>query len=629
MERTALELSAGFQLGDFQIIPNRNIVEKVEYSTRLEPKIMDVCLLLAKRCGDVVSRNELTDEVWGREFGSDESLTRAIHILRKTFNQSPAGGVVIETIPKHGYRLVASIASLSTETQKQTLSLPTDEKAETLLAVLPFDNLSDDKEMGFFADGVSEQILLRIVSGSDIKVIGRTASFQYRGADKAEAPNALNATHILDGSISRAGSKVRISVHLLEVATASGIWSDHFDRDIEDMFAVQDEISEAVAEVMDRTFSATPMQPIAPEIYDRYLRARADGVDVRAEDMQRTLMLLESVTHDAPDFAPGWASLGEALVTFLVSRPHDDRNLIRKRAQDAISRCLALDPGSTQALLWQWYLLPPFGQFIEQQRLMDRLAKSSGHSGAARFLLSYHLMHVGRLTEAMQVAKESSVLLPDNVDVDSALAVTSWAAGDFKRGRILMESKLERYPDNHHITYWLIMACLHNQDWETANQLISPDRLAQYPLREYVLAPDLVKRMQYRQKDDIWAAFNKLAQPAKITGYVDAAWFEYSAHLGLVDAVYDLIDQVKLGPSGTNEDNIGLNAYRTCSLFYAATPEMRNDIRFVKLCARYGLVEYWLETQKWPDCADQVPYDFRAECEKYRDYPKDTFFMQP
>ena len=69
-------------------------------------------------------------------------------------------------------------------------------------------------------------------------------------------------------------------------------------------------------------------------------------------------------------------------------RLYDDRDLVRKRAQDAIDRCLAIDPESTQTLLWEWYLLPPFGQFLEQQRLMDRLMKSSGHSGAARFLLS-------------------------------------------------------------------------------------------------------------------------------------------------------------------------------------------------------------------------------------------------
>lgn len=626
MERSALDLSAGFRLGDFQVVPDRNIVKCAKQSIHLEPKIMHVCLMLAQRCGDVVLRDELIKEVWSEEFGSDESVTRAIHVLRKTFTQADSDSVAIETIPKRGYRLVASIADLPNKQYNQNIPPAAAAKSQIILAVLPFDNLSSDEEMTFFSDGVSEEILGRIVRGSDITVIGRTSSFQYRGADKAKAYRVLGATHILDGSIRRSGDKIRISAHLLETDTQAGIWSDQYDRHIADIFAVQDEISEAIANAMDRTFSAKPVQAIAPEIYDRYLRARADGVVYQRDAMQRTLMLLESVTHDAPDFAPGWAALGEALVTLLFSRPHDDRDLIRKRAQDAIARCLALDPESTQTILWQWYLLPPFGHFLEQQRLMDHLAKSSGHSGAARFLLSYNLQHVGRLNEALRIAEESSALLPGNFDVDFSLAVAAWTAGDFQRGRMLLESMLERSPDNHHIAYVLIKACVHDQDWAAANQLISPDRMAQYPLREYVLAPDLVRRMQYRNSDDIWAAFNKLAEPAKKTGHVDAAYFEYSAHLGLVDPVYNLIDQVKLGPVGARGDHIGGNAYRTVGMFNAPTPEMRNDIRFVKLCARYGLVEYWLELQKWPDCADQVPYNFRAECEKYHDYPKDEFF---
>jgi TolB-like protein len=625
MGRSALDLSSGFQLGDFQVIPDRNTVKCAKQSIHLEPKIMHVCQMLAERCGDVVLRDELIDEVWGEKLGSDESVTRAVHVLRKTFTQPDTDSVTIETIPKRGYRLVAQIVGLPEKRRDQNMPIASAAKSEIILAVLPFDNLSNDEEMTFFSDGVSEEILGRIVRGSDITVIGRTSSFQYRGVDKAKAYRVLGATHILDGSIRRSGDKIRISAHLLETETQAGIWSDQYDRNIADIFAVQDEISEAIANAMDRTFSAKPMQAIAPEIYDRYLRAREDGVVYQRDDMQRTLMLLESVTHDAPDFAPGWAALGEALVTLLLSRPHDDRDLIRKRAQDAIARCLALDPESTQTILWQWYLLPPFGHFLEQQRLMDQLAKSSGHSGAARFLPSYHLMHVGRLNEALRVAEESSALLPGNIDVDFSLAITNWYAGEFKRGRMLMESMLERFPDNHHNAYMLIMACVHDQDWDAANRLISSDRLAHYPLREYVLAPDLIRRMQYRNSDDIWAAFNKIAQPAKITGHVDAAWFERSAHLGLVDSVYDLLDQVKLGPAGASQDHIGVNAYRTSGMFMAATPEMRSDIRFVKLCARYGLVEYWLELQKWPDCADQVPYDFRAECEKYRDYPKDEF----
>jgi hypothetical protein len=99
----------------------------------------------------------------------------------------------------------------------------------------------------------------------------------------------------------------------------------------------------------------------------------------------------------------------------------------------------------------------------------------------------------------------------------------------------------------------------------------------------------------------------------------------YSAHLGLVEEAYRLAESARLGPGGTSDDIMGPDAYRTALLFQAGLPELRNDPRFVRLCARLGLVEFWLATDKWPDCVDEVPYDFRAECARARDLPKERF----
>ena len=97
------------------------------------------------------------------------------------------------------------------------------------------------------------------------------------------------------------------------------------------------------------------------------------------------------------------------------------------------------------------------------------------------------------------------------------------------------------------------------------------------------------------------------------------------AHVGLVDEAYVAVERAFLGPRGTADDVMGPDAYTTGMLFWHGMPEIRRDRRFVRLCARLGLVEFWLATQKWPDCADEVPYDFRSECEKARDVPKEAF----
>ena len=148
-----------------------------------------------------------------------------------------------------------------------------DDESEPVLAVLAFDNLSSDPEMQFFSDGVSEEIIQRLSRGAKLKVIGRTSSFQFRGERKAEAAQSLHCSHVLDGSIRRAAGRVRISAHLVEASSRTTLWSDRYDRGLEDIFAVQDEISENIAGALDQTFSSFSTRAVDPAVYDLYLRA--------------------------------------------------------------------------------------------------------------------------------------------------------------------------------------------------------------------------------------------------------------------------------------------------------------------------------------------------------------------
>jgi adenylate cyclase len=150
--------------------------------------------------------------------------------------------------------------------------------AEPLLAVLAFDNLSGDPELAYFSDGVSEEILDTVARSSGLRVIGRASSFQFRGADKAAAKvaGALKATHTLDGSVRRSGPHVRIAARLVDCASETTVWSDRYDRDLTDIFALQDEIAVAVAAALKTTLArASPPTPIEPEVFDLFLRAQA------------------------------------------------------------------------------------------------------------------------------------------------------------------------------------------------------------------------------------------------------------------------------------------------------------------------------------------------------------------
>ena len=208
-----------------------------------------------------------------------------------------------------GWRtVVASVAALlgapDPGTQAHLPASAPNPPAESLLAVLPFDNLSSDPEMQFFSDGVSEEIIQRLSRGAELKVIGRTSSFQFRGERKAEAARALSCSHVLDGSIRRAAERVRISAHLVEASSLTTIWSDRYDRGLEDIFSVQDEIAENIAAALDQAFASFSTRAVDPTVYDLYLRASPKSY---APDELRTHVgVLEVATQRAPRFAEAW-----------------------------------------------------------------------------------------------------------------------------------------------------------------------------------------------------------------------------------------------------------------------------------------------------------------------------------
>ncbi|MEJ0059557.1 MAG: hypothetical protein WDM79_08305 [Terricaulis sp.] len=152
-------------------------------------------------------------------------------------------------------------------------------RSEAILAVLPFDNDSDDDAMEFFSDGVADEIMLILLRQSALKVIGRTSAFQFRGAKKCEAAAALKATHVLDGAVRRVGDHVRVNAQLIECASGVALWSARFDRGIGEAFELQDDIAKEVASALKHTL--TRAERPAPA----HRSCRVRSLSPRAPDM--------------------------------------------------------------------------------------------------------------------------------------------------------------------------------------------------------------------------------------------------------------------------------------------------------------------------------------------------------
>jgi TolB-like protein len=235
--RVDLAREPAFRLARVDVRPATREVLAAGLRQVLEPRVMQVLVALARRRGEVVSRDELIDACWRGRVVGDDAISRCIAALRRL--AAACGGLAIETIARVGYRLDEVVSGTA------GCAAP----AEALLAVLPFDNLSDETDLAHLCEGVAEEILLAIAGGTALKVLGGAASFRFRGPAKVvrHVADELRATHVLDGSVRRSGQRVRICAHLVECENQTILWTERFDRELADTFALQDAVAEAVA----------------------------------------------------------------------------------------------------------------------------------------------------------------------------------------------------------------------------------------------------------------------------------------------------------------------------------------------------------------------------------------------
>jgi len=161
------------------------------------------------------------------------------------------------------------------------------------------------------------------------------------------------------------------------------------------------------------------------------------------------------------------------------------------------------------------------------------------------------------------------------------------------------------------------------QDWAAVDRLLAV--AATRPLREFQDTIPFVRAKRDQSPEIINAWRSELEAQVAITGGVDVARLVYAAHLGPVDEACRAGESARLGPAGATTDIMGPDGYRTTLLFQASMPELRDDPRFPRLCARLGRVEFWLDSGHWPDCVDEVPDDFRRECERAMDAARESF----
>jgi len=288
-------------------------------------------------------------------------------------------------------------------------------ETEKSIAVLPFVNMSSEEEQEFFSDGITEEILNSLASVKDLKVAGRTSSFAFKGQndDLRRIGDTLGVNHILEGSVRKAGTKVRITAQLIQVDDGFHLWSETYDRELTDVFAIQEEIAnEILHQLRSRLLSddaiVAEAQRTSPEVYELYLRAKQRIYTRIGSEIETAVRELDEAIQLDPDYAPAFAQRG--IATMLLSDqqygsiPNDESNRRGKRFAD---QALRLDPNLAEgyAALGLYY----GRDGTENDRAVDVLVKAleiNPNMIDASNWLQIALRGLGDLSGALEMVEE-------------------------------------------------------------------------------------------------------------------------------------------------------------------------------------------------------------------------------
>jgi adenylate cyclase len=277
-------MQAIHKFGPFRLDPKAEMLFRGSEPVALGRRAVSLLHVLLERAGTVVAKDALIEAAWSGLAVEEGNLTVQIAALRRAFADEPGGDRWIETLPTRGYRFVGPAVTTQEVGQLAVVSAGA---APALLcpdrpsvAVLPFANLSGDPRQDYFSDGITEDITTEMSRFSELLVIARNSSFQYKGkaVDIRAVGRELGARYLLEGSVRRSGGRVRIMAQLIDAATGAHRWAERYDRELHDVFAVQDEVARAIVVILAahvnraETERALLKPPATWDAYEYYLR---------------------------------------------------------------------------------------------------------------------------------------------------------------------------------------------------------------------------------------------------------------------------------------------------------------------------------------------------------------------
>ena len=463
-----------FHFGDFTLDQSQYRLQRGERLLRLERQPMELLFLLVEKRGELVTREEVADRLWGTTVfvDVDQSINTAVRKIRMVLRDDPDKPRFIETVVGKGYRFAAPVAVNGEATVSATAELPVlPQPAQAghsavapaqrrrrpppvvmllagigavlailasgwiainfrntrtaahptikSLVVLPLKNLSGDPGQEYLADGMTEALISRLSGIHDLRVISRTSSMRFKNSDLSipEIAKALQVDVLVEGSVIREGNRIRITAQLIRGTTDEHFWSETYDRELPDVLALQSDVAQAIARKVEVTVSGKEEQRLAaskrvlPEAYESYLKGRTLLSDTNTRSgIEESIHYFEDAISKDPAFAPAYAGLAAAHSGLGTVKMGGTPDIERRQAFISARKALDLDPNLAEGHVLLADVAQQQWRWAEAEAEYRRALELIPNDPDAYVGLADWLLCHGRLDEALSSAQHAREL---------------------------------------------------------------------------------------------------------------------------------------------------------------------------------------------------------------------------
>jgi len=410
-----------YAFGAFRLEAAEKVLYERGRPVPLTPKAAETLLALVARHGRLVTKEELLGIVWPDTFVEENNLAQNISMLRRVLGEGGGGGSLIETVPRRGYRFVGPVEERSGRLAEEVREArpAAAERDIAAIAVLPFADMSPGRDQDYLCEGLAEELINALTQIDGLRVAARTASFHFRGgADVREVGARHGVGTLLEGSVRKAGDRLRVTVQLIETATGYHRWSRRFDRQLDDVFAIQDEIAESVVSSL-RGGVLSPREKevlLRPQTgaaaYEHYLRGRQLLPRLTEADLRASADMFERAIALDAAYGPAWAGLATVHATLYEWFGAADDDLAR--AERTSEQALAVAPRLADAHVARGCVLSLSSRYAEAAREFEEAIRINPNLFDAYYYFARTSFAGGEIARSAELFGKAAEVRPED-----------------------------------------------------------------------------------------------------------------------------------------------------------------------------------------------------------------------